>query len=348
MDTDIFKLLDARILTYYREIEQIGHGQLPAPRTAIIYPTYGCNCNCVGCEYAADNRGSTGIGRLEYDRFEKLIDELAGIGVRGIEFCGGGEPTMYPNLYRIIARGLKKGIRFGLLTNGLKLTGRLAEQAARHLSYVRFSLDSADTVTYNRVRQPAQKDAFRQVTENIRDLVKRRSELGSELRVSYKYLIGKHNLDGIEQALDLARELGVDSLQFKALRMSPQTITAAQEKKVERRIEKLRKANPDFAVLGGVQKINMEHRCRLTPLHTMIDACGDVLLCCYYRHRRASHRIGNIYDDSFEKIWHGAAHRRAIRNIKPEECNLLDCRFVRYNKIAEQLVFSGNGQFEFI
>lgn len=348
MDTDIFKLLDARILTYYREIEQLGQGRFPAPRTAIIYPTYGCNCNCVGCEYAADNRGATGIGRLEFDRFARLIDELADIGVRGIEFCGGGEPTMYPNLYRIVSRGLKRGIRFGLLTNGLKLTGRLAEQAARHFSYVRFSMDSADAETYNRVRRPAQKDAFELVTENIRNLIRRRNELGSGLRVSYKYLVGKHNAHSIDQALDLARDLDVDSLQFKALRLSPQTINAAEEKTIARRIAALRRANPDFAVLGGVDKVSMDRRCQLTPLHTMIDARGDVLLCCYYRHRRERHSFGNIYDASFEQIWHSDRHRRAIRNIRPEECNLLDCRFVRYNKIAEELIFTGSGQFEFI
>ena len=101
-------------------------------------------------------------------------------------------------------------------------------------------------------------------------------------------------------------------------------------------------------VLGGVDKLIAPCRCWLTPLQTMIDAKGDVFLCCYYLHRRARHRIGNINKQTFREIWEGPRHKRAINAIRPSECNLFDCRFINYMKIIEPLLNDSLHQTDFI
>jgi Predicted Fe-S oxidoreductases len=84
---------------------------------AIIYPTYACNHKCPHCLYAGWNNGH----HYPYEEFKSLIGQLSDIGVKGIEFCGGGEPTLYPKFREIIEYAIKLNMDLGILTNGSTL-----------------------------------------------------------------------------------------------------------------------------------------------------------------------------------------------------------------------------------
>jgi GTP 3',8-cyclase len=343
--TYIYDLNDARILTLYDRAREIRNGIMPAPRMAIIYPNYICNYDCAGCEYTEVNRREH--NQMELSRLLGLMEELREIGVDSVEFCGGGEPTLYPDLDKAIAHGRKLGFSIGLLTNGSNIRGKLAEIIVRELSYVRISLDAATAKTYNLVKRPKGTD-FNGVIADIKNLMRLRRQAKSQLLISIKYLVSKINADEIPKVFDLAKRLGVDSLQFKALRQSADALTKARQQRVAKQINSLRKAHAELKVLGGVDKLIAPCRCWLTPLQTMIDAKGDVFLCCYYLHRRARHRIGNINKKTFREIWEGPRHKRAINAIRPSECNLFDCRFINYIKIIEPILNDSRHQTDFI
>jgi radical SAM protein with 4Fe4S-binding SPASM domain len=343
--TYIYDLNDARILTSYDRAREIRNGVMPAPRMAIIYPNYLCNYDCAGCEYTEVNRREH--NQMDLSRLLGLMDELREIGVDSVEFCGGGEPTLYPDLNKAIAHGRKLGFSIGLLTNGSNIRGELAETIARELSYVRISLDAATAGTYGKVKRPAGTD-FNHVIADIKNLMRLRQRAKSQLLISIKFLVSRINAHEIPKVFDLAKRLRVDSLQFKALRQSADALTKAQQQRVAKQINSLRKAHPELKVLGGVDKLTAPCQCWLTPLQTMIDARGDVFLCCYYLHRRARHRIGNINRQTFREIWEGFRHRRAINAIRPSECNLFDCRFINYMKIIEPILNDSRHQTDFI
>jgi MoaA/NifB/PqqE/SkfB family radical SAM enzyme len=163
-----------------------------------------------------------------------------------------------------------------------------------------------------------------------------------------KFLINQLNRDELSESVKFAIDKEFDSIQFKALRLHPQQLTPEQEEEVESEIEKLRKEYAPFLVIGGVKKYNILHKCELTPLQTTIDACGDVFLCCYYSHRAQKHKIGNIYESSFVDIWYSRKHLEAIDGIDPEECNVFDCRFIKYHDVVERWIGRDEGQFQFI
>ena len=156
------------------------------------------------------------------------------------------------------------------------------------------------------------------------------------------------NYGELEECVRLAIDLGVDSIQFKAARMCDTELSAEEAAAVQGELTRVRERYPELPVVGGVEKLNMTRKCWLTPLQIMIDALGDVFLCCYYLHRRESHGIGNAFTESLRDIWYSERHWEAIRGIDPRECNNLDCRFVRYNDIMSQLLVESDGQFEFI
>lgn len=342
-----FELLQHRILTHYEAARGILKGEMPAPRTAIVYPTYVCNQNCVWCEYAEDNDALRTV--MTDERLRGLLRELRALGVTGVEFCGGGEPTLHPTLAAVIRDMRADGMRIGLLTNGTKLEGALAEAVVDCASYARIGFDGATAEMMERVKRPKSPEArFDALCAKVRGLVALRNARGTGLRISIKVVLDTQNCGQVEDCVRLAADLGVDSIQFKAARLCDTELSAEQARETGEAIARARANHPEVPVVGDVGKLNMTEQCWLTPLQVMVDALGDVFLCCYYRHRRERHRFGNVFEQPLREIWYGERHWEAIRGIRPHECNVLDCRFVHYNRIMSELLLEDHGQFEFI
>jgi MoaA/NifB/PqqE/SkfB family radical SAM enzyme len=78
----VFGFLENRIITHYPEAVQILNRDMPAPRTAIVYPTYICNQDCTWCEYNAENSEHHSL--MKNDDFRKLIADLDTLGIKAI------------------------------------------------------------------------------------------------------------------------------------------------------------------------------------------------------------------------------------------------------------------------
>lgn len=348
LNENVFDFLQNRIITHYPAAVKILKREMPAPRTAIVYPTYICNQDCLWCEYGAENTEHHSI--MSNQDFRKLIVDLDELGVTGVEFCGGGEPTLHPILPEIIRDMRERNMSVGILTNGTKLYGELAEVLAEHGSYVRIGFDGATKETFHRVKRPRSPEAgYDAVCQNMRNLVSMRDELKSKCRISMKVVVDQNNMHEVAQCAELAVELSADSVQFKAARLCDSELDAQQTLDVNRVIEQTK---IDYAgkvvVIGGMEKIDTATQCWLTPLQLVVDTLGEVYLCCYYRHRKENHSIGNCFSDPLDELWYSQKHWDSIDGIKPHECNNLDCRFVKYNDIMNELLVKRDAQFEFI
>jgi hypothetical protein len=58
---------------------------------------------------------------LTKEQMIKAVDQFAELGVLGMEFTGGGEPTLHPDLDFMIEYIHNKGIKIGIVTNGSRL-----------------------------------------------------------------------------------------------------------------------------------------------------------------------------------------------------------------------------------
>lgn len=345
---EVFDFLQNRILTHYPAAVKIRKREMPAPRTAIVYPTYICNQNCTWCEYNEENSHHHNL--MKKDDFRNLIAALGDLGVQGIEFCGGGEPSLHPILPEVLRYMAQRGISIGILTNGTKLYGELAELLVDHGSYVRVGFDGATEETVHKVKKPRSPEArYDAVCRNFRNMVAMRNERGTKCRISMKVVVDQDNYHEIEQCVQLAIDLNADSVQFKAARVTPTELNAEQAQQVNQTLAVCRqKYAGQMTVIGGAEKINAAHQCWLTPLQLVVDAVGDVYLCCYYRHRKEKHTIGNAFQSPLHDLWYSQEHWDKIDRIEPHECNNLDCRFVKYNEIMDRLMVEDDAQFEFI
>lgn len=345
---EVFDYLQNRILTHYPALAQIRKREMPEPRMAIVYPTYVCNQNCTWCEYNAENSEHHNI--MPNEKFRQLMDDLHNLGIKSIEFCGGGEPTLHPILPEVIRDVARRDIKIGLLTNGTKLKGDLAEALVDHASYVRVGFDGATEETVHRVKRPRSPEArYDAVCRNVKNMVALRNERGTDCRISMKVVVDRENVHELEACVQLAIDLDVNSVQFKAARLCPTELSAEQSECVNKTIEACQeKYAGRMIVIGGANKIGMTTKCWLTPLQLTVDALGEVYLCCYYRHRKEQHSIGNAFTSPLRDLWYSQEHWDKIDAIEPRQCNNLDCRFVKYNEIVDNLMVHHDAQFEFI
>lgn len=341
--------LKLRVLSCYQEAVMIKNGEMPPPRMAIVYPTYVCNHNCQGCDYSEQNKLKVMYTKAQ---FGNLIDQLHDIGVKALEFCGGGEPTLHPNLPEMIDKIIAHGIAFGILTNGTNLNKELRKRLLSRGSYCRVSVESATEETFNLYKRPANENAgFKKVIGNIEDLIKERRVHNpkSKLQVSMKFSVDKNNYQDVPKALALGKKLGVGSVQFKLIRNMPSEIK--DKKLIERLYRQVTRAQeefPDLRVTPDFAKSRLRTKCWLSPLQVTIDPYGDAFICCYYRHRLDQHRLGNVFRDGLKNIWYSQTHWEKINHINPKDCNKYDCRFHYYNELMEKLIIEDIGQLHFV
>ena len=133
----------------------------PGPRHLTVLLGWRCNASCRMCWQARARRDGVAQPELPIAEFHALRDRYQGL--RSIEFCSFGEPTLHPHLAEMLDRLLCEQDRWesrwtevNLITNGSTL-GRFP-QLARLPGYLTVSLDSPDPVTYAAIRRGLELD----------------------------------------------------------------------------------------------------------------------------------------------------------------------------------------------
>ncbi len=86
--------------------------------------TVKCNLTCVHC-YADSGPTAALHGTMKTSDWTKVIDEAADLGCRQLQFIGG-EPTLHPELDRMIVHARARGFTFvEIFTNATRLSAGL-------------------------------------------------------------------------------------------------------------------------------------------------------------------------------------------------------------------------------
>jgi MoaA/NifB/PqqE/SkfB family radical SAM enzyme len=106
-----------KLLKHMDRLIDLQEGKRPKPVMFHMSPCNPCNLTCSFCCFA--NRAMKEM--LTVEQMKSAIDQFHALGVTGMEFTGGGEPTLHPNLDEIIEYAYNKGLKMGICTNGSKL-----------------------------------------------------------------------------------------------------------------------------------------------------------------------------------------------------------------------------------
>lgn len=327
------------ILTHYEAIHTLLDGGMCSPRFCTFQTSYVCNHKCKGCSFSNILNNKM---MKEKDHI-KILYDLINIGVKGFEFCGGGEPFTLPYMNKLIEILINHGCGFGSLTNGSLLTDDLIEQYVKYGTYIRISLEASNPTDFKKYKQVSN-NQWPKIINNIQKLVSLKSKYNSDLDIGIKFAVSKtlrgkqHYID----AINLAHKLGVTNIQFKSLRHEPEELTLFEKVEEEKILKSLVSHVP---IISNIVPQNNIPQCVLSPLHTVVDWQGNVYLCCYYYYREQEHNIGNILEVPFKKLWYDVEHQNKIKNISKKECSKVDCKFFNHHQTIKEAFKNNRNEF---
>jgi MoaA/NifB/PqqE/SkfB family radical SAM enzyme len=95
-----------------------------------------CNLSCGFCSCQNRSKGT----ELDFHKAEKIIDMYAKLGCQAVTITGGGEPTLYKNLPKILKLCKQLGLEVGLVTNGINVDN---VENLDLLTWIRVSFDDS-------------------------------------------------------------------------------------------------------------------------------------------------------------------------------------------------------------
>lgn len=336
------------------------------PVTVELDPVNYCNHRCGWCVDPAH-----GHSRLDEDFARELLGELRELGVMGIVYKGGGEPTLHPSLQELLefTRGL--GYETGLVTNGSRLE-KVVRPVVSHASYLRVSIDGPTPQSHTAVHGS---DDFQDIIAGVKKAVRTRDECGQRhpvIGLSFAMDYGMIHLVG--EAVELGDCLGVDYVLFRTpffgeVGREP-TMTIEQAQTVRDAFDAARDAycgemrimvdhwisdreaseisgpgssSPRRGLYQQPGANGIEHvtgRCLASPLLAVVAGDRSVYPCCNLR-TLEEWRIGVVdyeADRTFRQIWEGKRRREVMERIHRTEC-IRYCThpMSKYNEAIEYL-----------
>lgn len=342
-------------LTYYEDYKAIvkwlgGSVYLPPPIECNLDPFAECNLDCYFCitqRYLRENREEVGeMRKLPLNYMLKLVDFLAEWGVKGLCLSGGGDPSLHPDLPRLIDYARDK-MEVSVFTNALSMNRHLSDSLL-HCRWVSLSIDAADKEAYKVVKGL---DKFDKVIDNIHSLTQRRKETGSDVFLVFKMLILPENQYQIYDACKLAKKLGLQAIHIRPVDFERKDIKGA--KKLELDIDFIQHQfelchqleSDDFRVFTVTHKFDpsfhVKHdfdACLAPPLLIPILTDGNAYLCVDHK-MEEKYRLGSCYPDPRQILewWGGDEHRQMMKDVVVDT-NCSRCAFSQYNQQIEQVV----------
>jgi AdoMet-dependent heme synthase len=314
--------------------------QLSSPLYVVWETTLDCNARCVHCySDALFGRGPT---YWETDESLDLIDQLAEAGVI-ILALSGGEVLLRSDWEQLVERGVRRGMRVTLATNGLRVNSAVARRLAElGIWNVSVSIDGATAEVHDAIRKTP--GIFDAACSGVRQLV------AAGVRVTVNFTPMRPNLTHALDVVALAAQLGAEKVNLTeyvyTTRGGLGLMPTAQE--LEKLIERWRAAATDWA---GRIEVDW-HDCRVGLLLEGEEAeryrgCG-----AGYTHCRVTvdHEVtpcvvlptvaGNLRTQTFAEIWSHSPNLKQIRsrdNITEGNCATCEhkqrcggCRAVSY------------------
>lgn len=307
------------------KLDEMRRGIQPNPAHVQLVLTNRCNHNCRLCAYRSQSYNSSQLfnpkDEIPYDKAIEILDSFTALGVRAIQFTGGGEPLCHPQVDDVFEYVAESRMEFSLVTNGTLMSDKMKEILPL-ASWVRVSIDAATSKTYSQYRH-APEEHFKVACDNIAILAKKKEN--GVLGVGF--VVTKFNYHEIYQAVRLARDLGADNLRisaaFQAERLDHfKSFFEEARDQASRAVEDF--SSKDFTVFNlfndrindmfvGRQSYGY---CPIKELQTYIGADLGVYVCCMWGYNRQG-LIGSLKDQTFHRLWKSKEKQQWFKGHNP-------------------------------
>jgi radical SAM protein with 4Fe4S-binding SPASM domain len=279
----------------------------PAPYKADLALSYRCGNRCPHCYNEAERSRMVSLERNDWLR---IIDRLAAIGVPHLIFTGG-EPTLHPELLRLVGHASRLGLVTGLNSNGRRLADDqlVGELAAAGLDHLQITLASCRQQVHDRAT------GVPSFSETVRGIA---NAVASEIHTITNTTLSRANRDHAVEIVDFVHELGVRSFAMNSMiasgggldrdgspsplaippdELAP-ALAAVRDRARELGMRFLWYTPTEYCRLDPLELELGTKRCNAAEYTICVEPNGDVLPCqSYYE------PAGNLLRDPWESIW---------------------------------------------
>jgi len=320
-----------------------------------------CNLDCGGCAYRLSGYTSNQLfagpsGERNPNRMldtalvKKIIDDCVTMDTRAIEFTGGGEPTVHPDIGDLIVYAQERDRDTALITNGLLLGRKDLFSIAADTRWTRISIDAATENVYGAVRPGlggAHGEHLRTVLHNMETLRNVRDTMRTSCAIGAGFVVQKDNWHEIYEAVRLYREWGADNVRISGL------FTPAGDQyhiayfDAARDMERRAAADFDkdgFHVYGRfAEKVDDLHHppdyptCHYQRFTTYIGGDGNVYRCCVTSYNRHG-LLGSLasHNGSLKALWDAPPTRALLDTFDARSCER--CQFNDRNRAIARMI----------
>lgn len=286
------------------------------PVSISFEPTTSCNLRCPECPSGL-RAFTRPTGMLEKDFFTKTIDEIHK-ELLYLIFYFQGEPYLNPGFLDMVKYASNKGIYTATSTNAHYLNDANAKRTVESgLDRLIISIDGTTQDVYQQYRVGGN---IEKVLDGAKNIVKWKKELKSKTPfVFFQFLVVKPNEHQVEDIKRLAKEVGVDEVRFKTAQVydyetDPNNLIPENDK-----FSRYTK-NEDGTYKA---KNKLANRCWKMQHANVITWDGLVVPCCF--DKDATHRLGNLKNQSFKEIWNNDNYKQFRSELMKSRKNIDIC-----------------------
>ncbi|MCO6501322.1 MAG: SPASM domain-containing protein [Vicingus serpentipes] len=268
------------------------------PTSITIEPTTACNLGCPECPSGL-KQFSRPEGNLKTDFYKKVIDQVHQKSFY-LNFYFQGEPFINPNFLEMVQYANQKKIYTATSTNAHFLNDATAKKTIESgLSRLTISIDGTTQDTYESYRKNG---SLYKVLEGTKNIVKWRKELKSKTPfIIFQFLVVKPNEHQIDEAEQLAKELGVDEIRFKTAQLYDYENGNELMPTIDKYSRYKKQADGTYRL-----KNQLLNECWRMWTSCVITWDGKVVPCCF--DKDAKHQLGDVNVFELEKIWQSESY----------------------------------------
>lgn len=278
------------------------------PNSACWNITSRCNDFCKFC-YREKN-----AKELSFEEQKKVLDKVAGAGIKKITFAGG-EPLLIPRINELILYAKEVGLLVSLTTNAILLEDNKAECEFlfENLDWLTFSLDGADDEIQSRMsRNNTHATRIKKLLSFAKEYSNRKC------RIKINTVVSKVNKDYMSDLVDVIKSYSIERwklFQFTAIRgnaIESQNIFSITKEEFKEVVELIEtEVKEENIILSISDQSNIE------SAYFVIFPEGDIRIS----DASTDKVLGNILTDNIIDIWENGGYMKDLHEQRTKFIN---------------------------
>lgn len=342
--------MDSHKLIYHPcEVARWLQGENIYPIEIEISPSGACNHRCTFC--AVDYLGYNPV-LLDKNMIIENVAHMYQHGLKSVICSGEGEPLLNKAMPEMANRMKEIGVDVAMSTNGVLLTREISEECLQSFTWIRFSVAAIQSDLYDAIHR-GNKGDLDKVIANIKDAVEIKKKKGLHTTLGVQCLLIPENQHQILEITQYFKNIGVDYITIKPYSQHTQSknqLNFDYDKLllIENQLKNLE--SDDYKVYfraNAMKKMHVEKEydtCYGLPFMVHIDVKGNIWPCINFI-GKDEFCYGNLYEQTFEAVWHGEKRRVIIEKFNQMDLNKIcreACRLDEINKYLYELKNPGD------